>query len=125
MTTPQLFQVSFWQATIAQVVHSAAGGALAALAVGGVGAADPQSHVSVPWWGLFMGAVVGGLTALLLALSSSLVPGTGPASFLPAKQTQRTQSRPRRRRATPKARKATTTADLKQPPPAEPPHEAG
>lgn len=84
MTAPQLFTVTFWQTTIAQVVHSAAGGALTALTLSGVSAADPAAHVSVPWWGLLMGAAVGGASALLLALSSQAIPGSGPATFLPA-----------------------------------------
>lgn len=81
----ELFSADFWQRAVTQTVHSAAGGALTALSIGGVGAADPGTHVSVPWWGLLMGAVVGGLTAFLLALSSTAVPNTAPASFLPAK----------------------------------------
>jgi hypothetical protein len=110
MTTPQIFTTTFWQATIAQVVHAAAGGALTAWGIGAVGATDPATHVSVPWWGLFMGAVIGGLTALLLALSSNLVPGTGPATFLPEQTPAKVAARtPRRSR---KPRKAPTTADL-------------
>lgn len=100
MATPQIFTTTFWQATIAQIVHSAAGGALTAWGIGAVGANDAGAHASVPGWGVLMGAGIGGLTALLLALSSSLVPGTGPATFLPEQTPAKVAARtPRRRRA--------------------------
>lgn len=77
-----IYTITFWQATVAQVVHSAAGGALTALALKGVGSAEPDTLSNVPWWGLAVGAAVGGLSAFLLALSGKLNPSSPPAALV-------------------------------------------
>lgn len=81
MARPEIFTVTFWQVTVAQVVHSAAGGALTALGIGGIGVVDPSTHFNVPGYGVLIGAGIGGLTALLLALAGKANPESPPGAL--------------------------------------------
>jgi hypothetical protein len=82
MAKPELFTVTFWEVASAQIVHSAAGGALTALTLKGVGESEPGTLMNIPWWGLAVGAVTGGLTALLLALSGKVNPNSPPGALM-------------------------------------------
>lgn len=73
-----IFSLAFWKFSAEQAVHGAAGAVVTALAAAGVGGDN------VPWYGVLTAAGIGGLTSLALSLSSQAVPGTLPASFIPA-----------------------------------------
>lgn len=115
---PDLFTITFWQTTIARIVHYAAIGALGSWTIGTTPAAD------VPSWGVAMAAGVGALYALLTSFAAGYIPPSAArplAALYPAMNQQlevrvrrRTHGRGPQRRPPPVA---PTTADLKKPVP--------
>lgn len=109
MTTPDYFAPSFWRNTVNHIIFGAATNAMNAWILGGIGSVDKDTHLSIPGWGVAAAAGAGAILALLLSLLGQALPGTPPASFVPADK-----AKPVRRRKP--AQKTVTTADLLQPP---------
>ncbi|CNH04049.1 Uncharacterised protein [Mycobacterium tuberculosis] len=80
MASSELFTADFWQRTITQAVHGAAGGA-----IGAQGAGEFKLLNSVPWYAVLSAAAIGALLSLLTSVGSVKVPGTVTASLLPQK----------------------------------------
>ena len=108
MTTPDYFTASFWRSTLNHIIFCVATGAANAWFLGGIGSVDADTHLSIPGWGVAVGAVSGATFGLLLSLLGQALPNTPPTSFVPAKAA----AKPRPRKA---PAKAPTTADLKKP----------
>jgi hypothetical protein len=65
-----LFTITFWQATAARMVNYAAACALSAWGLGATGSAA-GGGLSIPGWGVAVGAGNGALLGLLIALAGS------------------------------------------------------
>lgn len=83
MTTPDYFTVSFWRNTLNHIIFGAATNAMNAWILGGIGAVDKDTHLSIPGWGVAAAALAGAVLAFLLSLLGQALPGTAPASFVP------------------------------------------
>lgn len=112
MTTPDYFALSFWRATLNHVLFGAATNAMNAWIWGGIGAADSDTHLSIPGWAVASAALTGAILALLLSILGQTLTSnrTPPASFIPAAPKAVAKKTARRR----PRKKAPTTADLKQ-----------
>ena len=77
----QLLTSDFWIRAATQAIHTIAGAAIGILTSEGI-----STLHDVPWQGLATSAFIGGAVSLLGSIASVPVPGTVPASFLPAQE---------------------------------------
>ncbi|MDM3894732.1 hypothetical protein [Mycobacterium intracellulare] len=80
MIKPEVFTFTFWQTTAARAAHYSATFALSAWGLGAIGSADASSHLSIPSWGVAIGAGLGALYAVLLAVVGAQIPAAAASA---------------------------------------------
>lgn len=88
MATTELLTADFWQRTLTQAAHAAAGAALPLLVGGGF-----KLLTDVPWYAVLSAAALCAIVSVLASIVSVKAPGTEPASFIPTKLVDRLATR--------------------------------